>query len=280
MQAGTGDVAGMYFIISKIAGFVLLPSNAIGLIAGLGLLLLLIRRPRAAWRAFRIGAALLIVCGFSPLGHVLMLPLTERFPVWHAASGAPDGIIVLGGSIDADATALRGMLETEGSAERLFAMLDLARRYPKARILFAGGSGNLTGSRRGEAPVAGQLLDEFGLSNDRVVLESESRTTEENAAFARRLVMPVAGERWLLVTSAFHMPRSVGLFRAAGFEVEAYPVDFRTRGWIDAASPSSNVVQGLARTDTAVHEWIGLVASWAAGRSRDLFPGPQRDPRG
>lgn len=224
---------------------------------------------------FTAGAALLLICGFSPIGNVMLVALTERFPVWHAAAGAPDGVIVLGGSIDPEGTALRGLLETDASAERLFAMLDLARRYPKARIVYAGGSGDLIGSRRGEAPVAGQLLDEFGLSNGRVVLESQSRTTEENAALTRRLVNPVAGERWLLVTSAYHMPRSVGLFRAVGFDVEAYPVDFRTRGWPYVASPSSNLALGLVRIDTAMHEWIGMLASWLAGHSKELFPAPR-----
>ena len=108
------------------------------------------------------------------------------------------------------------------------------------------------------------------------MLESESRTTAENATFTRQLVSPKPGERWLLVTSAFHMPRSMGAFRKAGFEVEAYPVDWRSRGWSDLASPFSSLSMGLARTDTAVHEWTGLIAYWMTGRSSELFPGPRR----
>jgi uncharacterized SAM-binding protein YcdF (DUF218 family) len=88
----------------------------------------------------------------------------------------------------------------------------------------------------------------------------------------RKLVVPKSGERWLLVTSAFHMPRSIGAFRRAGFEVEAYPVDWRTRGWVDAATPFDKLSAGLARTDLAVHEWIGLIAYRLTGRSSALFP--------
>jgi uncharacterized SAM-binding protein YcdF (DUF218 family) len=108
------------------------------------------------------------------------------------------------------------------------------------------------------------------------VLESSSRTTDENARFTRKLVSPKPGERWLLVTSAYHMPRSVGVFRKAGFDVEPYPVDWRTRGWIDTSMPFDRLSGGLACADTAVHEWVGLLAYWMAGRSDALFPGPRR----
>jgi uncharacterized SAM-binding protein YcdF (DUF218 family) len=106
------------------------------------------------------------------------------------------------------------------------------------------------------------------------MLEDQSRTTAENAAFSRRLVMPKPGERWLLVTSAYHMPRSIGAFRTAGFPVEAYPVDYRTMGPADLWIPFDSIATGLRRTDLAVHEWIGLLAYWLTGRSSELFPAP------
>jgi len=155
-------------------------------------------------------------------------------------------------------------------------MLQLARRYPQARIVFTGGSANLIQEPVSEAPIAGDLLQDFGTPASRIVLEGDSRTTAENAEFTRKLVSPKPGERWLLVTSAFHMPRSIGAFRKAGFDVEAYPVDWRTRGWADALMPFTSLSAGLARTDVAIHEWIGLVAYWVSGRSSELFPGPRK----
>jgi uncharacterized SAM-binding protein YcdF (DUF218 family) len=91
----------------------------------------------------------------------------------------------------------------------------------------------------------------------------------------RDLVAPKPGERWLLVTSAFHMPRSIGVFRAIGFEVEAYPVDWRTRGWVDVRWPFEKLSAGLARTDVAVHEWVGLIAYRLSGRITELLPSPR-----
>jgi uncharacterized SAM-binding protein YcdF (DUF218 family) len=95
----------------------------------------------------------------------------------------------------------------------------------------------------------------------------------ENAEFSRALAAPKPGERWLLVTSAFHMPRAMGLFRAAQFPVEAYPVDWRTAAG-DRLFPFDTVSAGLRRTDTAVREWVGLIGYRLTGRSRTLFPGP------
>jgi uncharacterized SAM-binding protein YcdF (DUF218 family) len=264
----------MFFLLSKVLGFFAVPSNAIAAICVLGAGLSLTRSPRAGRRTLIVGVSLLLLFGYSPAGNVLLLSLSERFPAWQFDGHDPDGIIVLGGAIDSEVSAARHSLETDSSAERIIAMLELARRFPNARVVYSGGSGNLINNSVPEAPIAGQLLEHFGIARERVVLEDQSRTTYENADLVRQLLSPKPGQRWLLVTSAFHMPRSIGAFRAAGFKVEAYPVDWRTRGWVDAAMPFDKLSAGLARTDLAVHEWTGLIAYRLTGRSSALFPSP------
>lgn len=266
----------MFFGLSRILGFFVVPSNAVAMLCALGVLLLATRFHDAGMRVMIAGVLALLVFGYSPLGNWLLLPLSERFPAWSAQGRAPDGVIVLGGAIDSERSHARGSLEMDASAERIVTMLQLARRFPAARIVFSGGSNSLIGEAVPEAPIAGDLLEDFGTPRSRILLEGESRTTAENAAFTRELVAPKPGERWLLVTSAYHMPRAVGAFRKAGFEVEAYPVDWRTRGWSDAWTPFVTASAGLARSDVAVHEWIGLIAYWLTGRSSELFPGPRR----
>ncbi len=264
----------MFFVLSKIVGFFALPSNLIATLFVLGVVLFVAGLRRGAVTTVALATVLLLVVGYSPLGNLLMLPLSERFPAWQAHGGAPDGIIVLGGAIDSDASAARGTLELDAAAERVMAMLLLARQFPQARIVYTGGSANLIADGAAEAPIAARLLESFGVAPERITLEGRSRTTDENAAFTRDLVAPKPGERWLLVTSAFHMPRAMAVFRAAGFNVEAYPVDWRTRGWIDATSPFDRLSDGLARADVAVHEWTGLLIYRLAGRSRELLPSP------
>jgi uncharacterized SAM-binding protein YcdF (DUF218 family) len=270
----------MFFIVSKILGFFALPSN---LILALGLAGLVLKRTRfgRAGRALA-AASILLFAGFglSPLGKALILPLEDRVPPWDAARGAPDGIVVLGGAVDAEFVAARGAADLNEAAERVTVVADLAQTYPSARILYSGGSGSLVFRDRAEAPAAGALIETFGVPGSRLILEDQSRNTAENAAFSLRLAMPKPGERWLLVTSAHHMPRSMGAFRKAGFAVEAYPVDYRTKGAADVLVPFDDVATGLRRTDAATREWVGLLAYWLTGRSSELFPAPAPGPVG
>jgi uncharacterized SAM-binding protein YcdF (DUF218 family) len=221
--------------------------------------------------------ALLALCAFSPLGNLLLYPLEARFPPWDASRGAPDGIIVLGGPIDADVSAARNTPVVRGAADRVFAAAILARRYPAARIVFTGGSADLVSSDAREADHARQLLESLGIAKERLLMERNSRNTYENAEFTKAMVAPKPTERWLLVTSAYHMPRSVGLFRKAGFVVEPYPVDWRTRGREDLLEFTNIAADGLSKTDIAVREWIGLFVYRLVGRIDELLPGPAKD---
>jgi uncharacterized SAM-binding protein YcdF (DUF218 family) len=264
----------MFFILSKIVGFFALPSDIAATLAAIGVALMFTRLRRAGRRLATLGVALLLVAGLSPLGNALMLPLEDRFPPWDASRGAPSGIIVLGGAVGPELSAARNTPDLNESAERITATAVLARQYPQARIVYSGGNARLVLNGGIEADYAIELLESLGVARARVVAERQSRNTIENAEFSKQLVQPKPGERWLLVTSAYHMPRAIGAFRRAGFPVEAYPVDWRTRGPIDRWLPFESVTAGLRRTDTAVHEWIGLVAYRLTGRTSELFPAP------
>jgi uncharacterized SAM-binding protein YcdF (DUF218 family) len=155
------------------------------------------------------------------------------------------------------------------------ALVELARRFPNARVIFSGGSAALF-PQATEAEFALRLFERLGLPPGRVIAEDNSRNTVENARFSKEVAKPKPGERWLLVTSAYHLPRAMGVFRKAGFPVEAYPVDWRTRGARDVLRPFPTLGDGLRRTDTAVREWVGLLMYRLTGRSDELFPGPRR----
>lgn len=263
----------MFFVLSKTIGIALLPAN---FLIGIGLLgaVLLATRLASVGRKLLIGAVVLLaVCGFSPLGDVLLHPLEARFPPWDPARGAPDGIVVLGGAIDADLSADHGTLVFTRAADRVVEAAALAHQYPKARIIFSGGSANLTDGPR-EADYAAAIFERLGVAKDRLIMERRSRNTMENAEFSKELAAPKSGERWLLVTSAFHMPRSIGIFRKVGFPVEPYPVDWRTGRSVDLLELSPFVLDGLERTEIAVREYLGLVAYRISGRTSELFPGP------
>jgi uncharacterized SAM-binding protein YcdF (DUF218 family) len=264
----------LFFLLSKTLGIMLLPTNLLIGIGLVGVVLLATRFASLGRKLLIASVALLAICGFSPLGYLLLYPLESRFPPWDAARGAPDGIIVLGGSIDAELSAAHGAAVVGGGADRIIATAALAHRYPNARIIFTGGSGNLMSNDAREADYAASLFESLGISRERLIMERRSRNTHENAEFSLAIAAPKGGERWLLVTSAFHMPRSVGLFRKVGFAVEAYPVDWRMGGRGDALRFTVLLPGGLGRVDTGIREWMGLAAYWLTGRIDELLPGP------
>ncbi|MEP7029392.1 MAG: YdcF family protein [Pseudolabrys sp.] len=263
----------MFFILSKTAVFFLLPSNFIIALGIAGVVLLFTRFARAGKYMAVASIVLLMLAGFLPIGRLLTHPLEQRFPPWDASRGAPDGIIVLGGVINPRLTRHYGETAVNADVARLVALAKLARAFPNARIVFTSGDSSLTASEEAEADYLYPLLDDFGIPRSRVQLEPRARNTFENAVFSKELMQPKPGERWLLVTSARHMPRSMGSFRRVGFPVEAYPV-----GWSsprrNSLAPLDTLSAGLAALDRGSREWIGLIAYWLAGNSSELFPKP------
>ena len=264
----------MFFYLSKIFGFFAIPSNFIILLGIAGALLLRTRFARMGRRLSVASLMVLAIIGFSPLGNALIIPLEERFPTWDYGRGSPDGLVVLGGAISPDVSAVRDAPALNEAAERMTAVVELARRFPNMRILFSGGVGELIYLAPPEAEFALKQFERLGIARERIVAEDKSRNTVENALFSLQLAKPEPGQRWLLVTSAYHMPRAIGVFRKIGFNVEAHPVDWRTRGPEDVLRPFPTLGDGLRRTDTAVREWVGLAIYWLTGRSSELFPGP------
>ena len=219
----------MFFQVSKLFWFIASPLHLCPLLLGLGLF-------RAArGRKFGLGlaafaAGVLALISFSPVSAVLMRPLEDRFPAQADDMPAPDGIIVLGGAVDERIAYNRKQTTLNEAAERMTAGATLARRYPQAKLVFSGGSGAMILRSVKEAEIAKNLWRELGVPDAQMIFEDQSRNTYENALFTQRLVAPQSGQRWLLVTSAYHMPRSMGIFRALGMNPIAYPVDYRTNG--------------------------------------------------
>jgi uncharacterized SAM-binding protein YcdF (DUF218 family) len=264
----------LFFVLSKTIGSMLLPTN---LFIELGLVgvLLLLSRFAPLGRKLVVGSVVLLgIAAFSPIGYILVYPLEQRFPAWNDANRAPDGIIVLGASIEPELSAAHGVPVVNAAPDRIIVAAALAYRYPDARIMFTGGSANLLSNNAREADYAGKIFESLGISKTRLIMERGSRNTYENALFSKEIAAPKPGQRWLLVTSAYHMPRSVGLFRKVGFPVEPYPVDWLVRGRNDLFTFTNIASEGLRRTDIGMREWLGLLAYWLTGRIDELLPGP------
>jgi uncharacterized SAM-binding protein YcdF (DUF218 family) len=263
----------MFFLLSKSVAFLLLPSNILIGLAVVGAVLLATGKKPAGTGLALTSIILLAIAGWWPTGNLLIHALENRFPPWNSNRGAPDGIVVLGGAVESRLSREFGEPLIGGDGNRIIALGKLARAYPDARIIYSGGDSSLLGNQPPEAEFVYQVLDNLGVPRGRMLLEPRSRNTAENAAFSKALANPRAGERWLLVTSAQHMPRAVGCFRRVGFAVEAYPVGWRTGPHLKLGAPLA-FGEALARFDSATREWIGLLVYWATGKTEELFPAP------
>jgi uncharacterized SAM-binding protein YcdF (DUF218 family) len=263
----------MFFLLSKSIAFLLVPSNILIGLGLAGVVLLATRKRRAGATMVLVSIIFLAIAGCWPTGIWLTHTLESRFPPWNASAGAPDGIVILGGAIGSRRRRDSNEPVIVGDGGRIFAMAKLARAYPDARLVYSGGDASLLGDQPPETDFARQMLDSLGVPRERVLLESRSRNTAENAAFTKELVKPKPGERWLLVTSAQHMPRAIGCFQRVGFPVEAYPVGWQTDERKNLGSPAA-FGSALARFDSAAYELIGLLVYWATGRTSELFPSP------
>lgn len=259
----------MYFIVSKSLGWLLVPSNLLLLGGVAGFALTFSRFANAGRRLMQSVFILVILCGVSPIGKWLLTPLESRFPAWRATPEEPTGVIVLGGDINLDVAAARGVV-SPANPHRIVMAATLLHRYPQLRALYSGGNPSFWKSNAREADFAVELLGQLGIPRSRIEVERSSRNTAENARFSRELISPNPTERWLLVTSAFHMPRAVGIFCKAGFMVEPVPSGWQTDGrlTLEVQDP----VAGLATMDIAVHEWLALLIARLTGKTDSIFP--------
>lgn len=241
---------------------------------------LLSQRRRLATGCVLLAAAAALAVAVTPLDRWLLGPLERRFAQPDPMPARIDGLVVLGGGLDMRSALAGPDSALTGAGDRLLAAARLARRYPEARLVYASGARWPAPGAVSEAALAAGLLRDLGIAGERLALDERSRNTRENAVFAKRLVDPEPGEVWLLVTSAVHMPRAVGSFRAVGWNLVPYPVDRLVvpasrlddggLGWFDGG-----LTDGLVFVHIALREYAGLLGYRLLGYTHTLFPAPK-----
>lgn len=252
------------FVLSKLMSAITQPMFWLALWWALALLMLQRWRRLAAAMLWG-GLVLLGLLGFEAGPNALLRALENRYPVPTAeAVGRHGGVMVLGGATEhPDIYQAHGQVPLGGAAERMTVPVGLMRQHPQLQLVFSGGEGRLLATGVTEAELAKAFYQQQGVDMGRVVLEGGSRTTRENAIQVAALLGERCKQPWLLVTSAWHMPRSVPEFEAVGCQVTPYPVDFRT-GEATAWTEYS-LARSLLLWQTALHEWLGL---WVYGVTR------------
>ena len=225
------------------------------------------RRPVLGQRLVATALAILLVLGWQPLPDRLIHQLESRYAEFPPQADLKDyvGVIVLGGGTESGHVVQAHVhpLVTD-AAERLSATVAMVRRNPHLQVVYTGGEGEWLGLGPSEAERARMYFDSMGLSNQQVRYESVSRNTYENAVLTAQLPNREKTRRWLLVTSAFHMPRSMATFTKAGWNVSAYPVDFRTG--TETPWTRYSLRDGVTNWQLLLHERLGLLAYRITGR--------------
>ncbi|MGB3339523.1 MAG: YdcF family protein [Devosia sp.] len=262
----------MFFVVSKVFWALVQPISLIFLLIVIGLALTAMGKRRIGLALGTLGGMLLGIASFTNIGAVLIAPLEARFERPAELPQEVDTIVLLGGATSARISTARQVTETSEAGDRLIETLWLAQRYPEARIILTGGVAQLMPGAETEAATMERLMVAFGIAPERLVLEGDARNTDENAEYTKALLGPAPGAV-LLVTSAFHMPRSVGLFRKVGVVTVPWPTDYRSAGTeafgIDIIEPMAN----LQTTGVAIKEWIGLAVYHWTGRIAEILPG-------
>jgi len=263
----------IFFWISKLVWIIISPDSGLVIWALAGIVLLF---KGSYIKARAMLAALVFIMVFIavfPVGEWLLSPLEIRFATNPELPDKVDGIIVLAGTEKPYESALWHQVELGEGAERNFAFMRLIRQYPHATPVFTGGTGSMKLQQYKSAHVARKLFSELGVDTSKIIFEEQSKNTFENVTFSKALVKPKSTENWVLITTAWHMPRSVGIFEKSGWPVIAYPVDHATKP-DDLFRVSWGFSDNLHVLNMAVKEWVGLAAYYVTGKTTAFLPGP------
>ena len=261
------------FFVGKLVWAVLQPGNLLMLCLLAGVLLFLLSRGRRGKVLIGLSALGFVLLAVAPIGPAMLLALEERFPRPARLPERIDGILLLGGAVDPTLSLSYGETVFNSSVARALSGIELARRHPEAKLALIGGEGGYISVGLPESRATLGFVVEQGVDSARVILEERSRSTHENATYAKEMIRPGPGEIWVLVTSAYHMPRAVASFAAVDWPVVPYPVDYK----VDPRTglrPSFNLLDGLGAGTLAGKEWAGLLGYRLMGWTRQLFPAP------
>ena len=261
----------LFFYTSKLLWVIVSPDNLFVILLSLSLILFLFHQQTKALILLSMLTFAVIMISVFPVGSWMFYPLERQFETNPPLPEKIDGIIILGGLVYPETSKAWQQLETNERHERLSEGIKLALKYPDARLVFTGGNAGLDREAPTEAEFVEQHLKSYGIAAERILIEAEARNTAENASLTKRLVKPLKTENWILVTTAFHMPRAIGVFCKQDWSVIPYPVDHQTVP-DKAYTPSFDLISHASDLVNATHEWLGLLAYYKSGKIDQLVP--------
>ena len=255
----------LFYWLSKLVWLIISPDSLLLLFLSATFFLFLFKKDVLAKRMLGFLLMIVTIVAVFPIGEWLLYPLESKYPNNPELEGV-DGIIVLAGSEHHALSKLWDQVIVGEAIERNLAFMMLARLHPEAKLVFSGGVGSMLQQDYKAADVAKRLYQEQGMNVSKIIFERESRNTWQSALLSKNLVNPEAGTNWVLITTAWHMPRSMGIFCKVGWQVTPYPVDYYTQPG-SLMRLSWGFASNLNKLVIAVKEWVGLVTYKFTGKS-------------
>lgn len=261
----------IFFYASKLIWILVSPDSLLLIFMLFSLVLFYTGKNKPAKYLLSITSSLFIIIAFFPVGEWLLYPLESRFQANPDLPEKVDGIIVLSGAENTELSYLWNQIELNAAVERDLSFIELANKYPDAKLIFTGGTGSLINQNLKGADVAQNLFEQLGFNSKKIIFERESRNTYENVIFSKNLIKPHSNENWVLITTGWHMPRSVGIFCKADWPVIPYPVDHQTKKG-KLFRIDFDLATNLDVLKTGIKEWIGLIAYYFSGKTTSSIP--------
>ena len=261
----------LFFYTSKLIWLLFSPDSLLLILIIVSLALLYFGKNKLAKLTLSITSLLLILIALFPIGEWLLYPLESRFQTNPTLPEKIDGIIVLSGAENAELSSIWKQIQLNAAIERGLTFIRLAKKYPDAKLIFTGGSGSLSKQAFKGADIAKQLFKELDFNTKKIIFERDSRNTYENIVYSKNIIKPNKNENWILITTGWHMPRSVGISCKAGWSVIPFPVDHQTKK-DDLIRIDFDLSKNLVILKTGIKEWLGLFAYYLSGKTTTFFP--------
>ena len=260
----------MSFFLSKFLWSIINPFNIILFFIFIGIVLHFFLKNKLYKFCYFIALLIFIFIAIMPTGNLLYFQLEKKFHTTASLPSEIDGILILSGATDPPLTKEYNLIHLNGSAERLIESIFLMNKYPKAKVIFSGGSGAIHDQNLTHSYVAKKFYKQLNINIRNIVFESKSRNTYENILYSLKIANPSSDEKWILITSAFHMTRAMNISEKLDWKIIPYAVDFRA-GKKFSWKPTISFFGNISAMQSASHEWIGLIAYYFMGRTNKIY---------
>ena len=260
----------MTFYLSKFLWYFFNPFNCIILLFFLSVILNFLKFLRLSKIILYFTFLLFFITGALPTGSYLLYLLEKNY---HNKVNLPEkveGILILSGATSPFLTKEYDQIALNGSVERLTESIQLIKKYPKAKVFFAGGTGSIQYPDLSHSDVAKKFYESLDVNTKNIFFDKKSRNTYENIVFAKKKFNPNINEKWILVTSAFHLKRAISVGEKLGWELIPYATDYKLPKkfkW----KLSFDFFNNLGSLQHSSHEWVGIISYYLMGRSSKIF---------